>query len=275
MRRALFAAALLVAALAAHAASPVAFVADIRGNATIEGNGRLTFLAELATGTRLLLGTGAAATITFAATGAEYAIEGPGEFAIGIGDVKAADKNTAAPKRRAVTTLGDLGVVSRISRTATASLRMRGLAPTPDPAALEYPVDTRISMLQPTLRARGIPAESRITIRDGTGKSVWSGPVGPVQRDGTRVGVKLAPATRYAWEITTPRGTLGPAGFETLPADALARVEKSRAKGKTFSERVVGAILLQELGATQDAREAWEELSRERPDLPELAALAR
>jgi hypothetical protein len=67
---------------------------------------------------------------------------------------------------------------------------------------------------------------------------------------------------------------LGPASFETLPADAIARVEKSR-KGKEFPERVVSAILLQELGATQDAKEAWEELSRERPDLQELAALAR
>jgi hypothetical protein len=183
-----------------------------------------------------------------------------------------AEKGTAPPKRRTVSTLGDLGVVSRVSRTATASLRMRGLTPTPDPAALEYPVETRIFSLQPTLRARGTGAESRITVRDGTGKSVWSG---PVQREGTRIGVKLAPGSRYAWEVTTARGSLGPASFETLPADAIARVEKSRAKGKTFSERVVGAILLQELGATQDAREAWEELSRERSDLPELAALAR
>jgi hypothetical protein len=261
---------LLATALAAQAASPVAFVADIRGNATIEGNGRLTFLTELATGTRLLLGTGAAATITFAASGAEFAIEGPGEFAIGIGDVKA-DKGAAPPKRRAVSALGDLGVVSRVSRTATASLRMRGLAPTPDPAALEYPVNTRIFSLQPTLRARGVSADSRVTILDGAGKSVWSGPVLP---QGTRVGVKLAPASRYGWSITTSRGALGPAYFETLPAQAIARVEKSRGKDKTFPERVVGAILLQELGATQDAREAWEELSRERPDLPELAALA-
>jgi len=262
--------ALFAAALAAQAGSPVAFVTDIRGNATIEGNGKLAFLAELETGTRLLLGTGAVATITFAASGTEFALEGPGEFAIGIGDVKP-DKGSAPPKKRAVSTLGDLGVVARVSRSATASLRMRGLAPTPDPAALEYPVNTRIFSLQPTLKSRGTPAESRITIHDGSGKSVWSG---PVQKQGTRVGVKLAPGSRYTWEISTPRGTLGPATFETLPADAIARIEKSRTRAKTFSERVVGAIMLHEVGATQDAREAWEELSRERPDLPELAALA-
>ena len=65
---------LLAAALAAGAAGPpVAFVADIRGSATIEGNGRLGFLAELSPGTRLLLGTGAMATITFASTVFQHA----------------------------------------------------------------------------------------------------------------------------------------------------------------------------------------------------------
>jgi hypothetical protein len=34
------------------------------------------------------------------------------------------------------------------------------------------------------------------------------------------------------------------------------------------------ALLLQDLGATQEAREAWAALARERPDLPELAGLA-
>jgi hypothetical protein len=265
---------LLATALAAGAAGPpVAFVADVRGSATIEGNGRLGFLAELAPGARLLLGTGAAATITFASSGSEFTIEGPGEFSIGIGEVKA-DKGAAPPKRRSVSALGDLGVVSRISRTATASLRMRSMTPTPDPAALEYPVNTRIFALQPSMKVRGVPADSKITILDGNGKTVWSGPVGPVRREGTRIGVKLAPGTRYGWNATTERGTLGPGSFETLSANEIARVEKSR-KGKEFPERVVSAILLQELGATQDAKEAWEELARERPDLQELAALAR
>jgi len=37
--------------LAARAAAPVAFVTDVKCNATIEGDGALNFLAELATGT--------------------------------------------------------------------------------------------------------------------------------------------------------------------------------------------------------------------------------
>jgi len=71
------------------------------------------------------------------------------------------------------------------------------------------------------------------------------------------------------------RGPVAEAHFETLPQDAIRRAERSRAGTKTFGERVVHALLLQEVGADQEAREAWAGLARERPDLPELPALAR
>src|SRR6187402_553678 len=96
-----------LAALAAGAA-PVAFVADIRGAATIEGNGPLTFLAELPAGTRVLLGTHAAAAITYAASGAEFSITGPGQFLVRAEEVVA--EKGAAPKRRAVVALSDSAV---------------------------------------------------------------------------------------------------------------------------------------------------------------------
>jgi len=54
-----------------------------------------------------------------------------------------------------------------------------------------------------------------------------------------------------------------------------AKAEKSRASAKTFSERVLHALLLQDIGASQEAREAWAALARERPDLTELSALSR
>jgi hypothetical protein len=194
---------LAVAALAFAAgfaqAAPVAFVADIHGNATIEGNGKLNFLAEIEAGTRLLLGSGATAAITYAATGSEFTIAGPGEFLVSPKEVTA--EKGSAPKKRSVGTLSDPAVVSKVSRNAAASLRMRSIAPAP--------------------------------------------PASPEMR------------------------------LESLPPDARARAEKSRAAAHTFPERVVHAMLLEQLGASYDARKAWGELSRERPDLPELAALAR
>ena len=64
-------------------------------------------------------------------------------------------------------------------------------------------------------------------------------------------------------------------GATTPSPEARARLEKSRASAKTFSERVMHAVLLQEAGATPEARDAWAALARERPDLPELALLAK
>ena len=175
-------------ALAASAAEPaVAFVADLKGSATIEGDGNLGFLAELPAGTRLLLGTGAAVSITYASTGTEFALAGPGEFTVTASEVRA-DRG-AAPGRRAVLSLADPGVVSRAAHgtTATASLRMRGLRP----------------------------------------------PAGP------------------------DAGAVAP--------EALARVRAAPAR--TTSDRVRQALRLEEIGAPQEAREAWARILADRPDL--------
>ena len=262
-------------ALQAAAGTPVAFVADVPGSATIEGDGRLAFLAQLEPGMRLFLGTGARAAITFARSGSEYTAAGPGEFLVGESELRA-DRG-AAPLRREVSPLADTAVIGRIARSATASLRMRSAAPAKSAASasgpLAYPVATRIATLEPVLRWQPAPdvRDATIVLRDESGKRVWSGKAAAA----VKPPVKLSAATRYRWTVMTPRGALGEAGFETLTADSLAKVEASKASARTFSARVLHAVLLQDLGAEQDARAAWADLSRERPDLPELAALAR
>ena len=270
MRRVL-ACVLLATGLGAQAAN-VAFVADIRGSASIEGDGKLGFLAELAPGTRLLLGTGASAAITFAASGAEFTIAGPGEYVVTPSEVKM--EKGVAPVRRAVPKLPDTGVITRVSHAATASVRMRGVA-TPAPSTpLEYPVNARVATLQPAFRwKREQPAEEMtVRVQDMAGKEVWKASVQP---NTVPASLKLAPGTRYVWTLRTPKGPVGGAEFETLPAEAVARAEKSRAGANNFAARVLHALLLQDLGAEHDARDAWAALARERPDLPELAALAR
>jgi len=182
------------AALGAGAAGPVAFVSDLQGGATIAGKGKLTFLAELAPGTRLLLGEGVKAAVTYAASGAEFTLGGPGEFLVAAAEVTA--EHGAQPMRRTVQVMPEAQAIARISRTANASLRMRSVAP------------KTVGVVVPSEEAR-------------------------------------------------------------------ARAEKARLSATTFSERVMHAVLLQEIGATQDAREAWAGLARERPDLPELAVLAK
>lgn len=269
--RAAMGALLLAVAAGAGAEAPIAFVADIRGNATIEGNGKLTFLAELTRGTRLLLGTGAQASIAYAETGAEFALSGPGEFRIAEHEVTA--ERGAAPKRRAIAPLGSSGVVAKAARSTTASLRMRSVSPaTPEPL-LEFPVSTRVADLKPTLRWRSDPSHGEYTVlvRDAEGREVWRAKTG---KGSAQPALALLPAARYSWTVTGARGVTGSAEFETLGREAIARAG-SIAKPRGFSDRVVRALLLEDLGALQEAKLAWGELARERPDMPELAALAR
>lgn len=264
------AAVLLSTALAA-AGSPVAFVADLQGTATIEGNGKLTFLAMLSPGTRLLLGSKATASITYAATGAEFSLVGPGEFVVTAEEVAA--HRGAKPKRRAVSPLSDGQVVQKAAQTATASLRMRGMGTGASQPALHFPVSTRIATLRPALRWQAEPGEDyTLVVSDLAGAEVWKG---RGKEGKARTGTALAAGTRYSWTVMSARGSLGEAHFETLPAEAISRAERSRAAARTFPDRVMNALLLQEIGAHQEARDAWAELARERPDLPELPALAR
>jgi hypothetical protein len=276
MRRAVAGVSLaFAAALHAPAAMPadggVAFVADISGVATIEGDGKLLFLAELAAGTRLLLGSNARAAITYVASGAEFDVRGPGEFVVGVDELTA--QNGAKPARRKAMALLDRAIVARVSQSATASLRMRSIAPARSESLILFPAGTSIATLQPTLRLRdGVKHEgATAVVMDEDGKPLWTG---ALRKGEARLSIKLSPKSRYSWKVTTPRGEAAEARFETLSAEALVRVRRSEA-GKTFTDRLVHAMLLQDLGANQEARETWATLARERPDLPELAAIAR
>jgi hypothetical protein len=114
--------------------------------------------------------------------------------------------------------------------------------------------------------------EYTLVVSDPAGREVWKG---RGKEGAARTGTALSAGTRYTWTVMSARGSLGQADFETLPADAIKRAERSRAAARSFPDRVVNALLLQEIGAQQEARDAWAALARERPDLPELPALAR
>lgn len=195
MMRSALAVAACCAALVAQAEPPVAFVADVQGNATIEGDGPVHFLAELSPGTRLLVATHGQIVVTYVKTGAEFTARGPGEFSVQAGELKA--ERGSPPARQQVSAVTSMAPVSATSRMATASVRMRGMKPAQAPPPAQAP----------------------------------------------------------------------------LSAEARAKIARSQAAAKTFSARVSHALLLQELGAEREAREAWAQLARERPDLQELAAL--
>ena len=127
---------------------------------------------------------------------------------------------------------------------------MRGVsveAPAPK-TRLEYPLDTGVATLQPVLRWKGEPEPKGydVVIQEDGGKTTWKA---TTPKPGVKVGVKLAPATSYAWRVNGSQGPVGEGHFETLSAAAIAKVQHSQAAAKTFSDRVMHAFLLQDLGA--------------------------
>ncbi len=258
--------------LAARGADPVAFVSDFRGEVAVNGAGRPAFLAELLPGTRLVLGRDASASVMYVVAGEEFSLKGPGEFVVTRQGVKA--EKGSAPASRIPAVKANMAILVQTSRAATASLRMRSApAPRSEKAGPAYPVGAKIATLQPTLRCAGdANASHAVVVTTAAGKEVFRG---GTKGTSIRLPVRLAAGQGYAWTCATGTGEPAEARFETLPAEAIATAEKARAAARTFPDRVLLAMLLQELGAAQDSREAWAQLAGERPDIPELAGLAR
>ncbi len=273
VRLATLAAALWLAAGSALAAA-VAFVSDLSGEARLAGGSRVTFLKDFEAGARVVLEKGARLVLVYTASGTEYALAGPGEFVVEATEAKAV--KGAPPTHRTVVARPDPVVIARLSETATASIRMRSAPPPAAPARPGplYPRSAQIATLQPTLAWSGAapPDGFAVSVVAADGKVAWKG---TSRAQSVKLPVKLAPASRYTWTLAMGDTTIGEALFETLSADAIKRAEASSAAAKTFSDRILHAFVLQDIGATQDARQAWAALARERPDLPELAVLAR
>jgi hypothetical protein len=270
--RAVFVAALLFVGLGAGAADPVAFVSDITGDVVLNGAGRPQFLAELQPGSTLVLAPKAGAAVMFVVSGEEYVLKGPGEFVVVREGVRA--EKGAVPAKRMPAQRVSAAVLVQASKAATASLRMRSVAPPKvEAAGPQYPVNVRIATLQPTLRWAGAPETAySVVVTSMTGTEVYRGGTkGPA----LRLPAPLLPAQGYAWSYFAGGKALGEARFETLPLEAIQAAEKARAGAKSFTDRVLLALVLQDLGAAQDARDVWSQLASERPDIPELAGLAR
>jgi hypothetical protein len=88
--------------------------------------------------------------------------------------------------------------------------------------------------------------------------------------------VRLQPDVEYSWVVKSGAMDVGMTTFKTLPTHALELTQKRKPDDKApFSDWLLFALTLKDVNADQDAAEVWAKLARDRPDLPELAALAK
>lgn len=258
----------------AWAADGVAFISDLKGEVSVDGVPRPMLLAELSRGQKVAVGRDSMASVMYAATGKEYILKGPGEYLVKDTEIAGA---ILPPVARSTEWRTNSRVLAQVAQTSAASVRMRSIAP-PKAAAAKpsFPSEGSVASLQPVFRWQGeatTPAEFTLLVV-GQDKPVHVARA--VTGSSYRLPAKLRPETEYAWAAVAPGGEVGAGRFRTLPARALAHVEKNRPSERAeFTDRLMFTLLLHEVGATEEARESWARLSQERADLPELSALAR
>jgi hypothetical protein len=266
-------AALLAFSLPAIASEAIAFITNLRGDVALDGNPRPLLLAELNRGQRITLGRDASASVMFIASGKEYLLRGPAEYQ--VKDTEMAGSTPMPPLVRSTDWRASNKVLVQVAQTSAASVRMRSIARAEAQPRLIFPIEGSIATLEPTFRWRADPHETGELAVHAVGheKPVH---VAKVSGASYRLPVRLEAGSDYAWTYAVAGNEVGSGRFSTVSADALQQVELRRPVGKAeFSDRVLFALMLRGMGATQEAREVWASLAAERSDLPELAAMAK
>jgi hypothetical protein len=268
-------AALLLAAAPAFPQS-IAFVTNLKGDVSVDGNGRPALLGEIAKGQKISLAREATLSVMYAATGKEYVLKGPGVFL--VKDTEISASSGMPPMVRTTEWRTSTKSLESVAQTSAASVRMRSIAPpSKAPAAvILFPSSGRIATLQPTLRWRPEATAGAVELAlyvPGEEKPVHTA----IGADGSyHLPIALKADTDYVWTIASGGQEIGSARFRTLPAEALQKIDTYRpAERSEFSDRVLFAVMLQDMGAQQEAHDTWTRLSQERADLPELASLAK
>jgi len=268
--------ALLLVAVPAFAADGIAFITNMKGDVAVDGNPRPTLLAELGKGQKVTVGKDSQASVMYIASGKEYILKGPGDYLVRDNEVSGAAG--MPPMTRNTEWRTSNKVLVQVAQASAASVRMRSaVQPKLDMAPrLMFPTQGNVATLQPTFRWQ--PADAKA---HGEFALMVVGQDKPVHQANAaggayRVPAKLKPDTDYAWIVTAAGNEIGSGAFRTLSSEALQQVERRRPADKAeFSDRVLFTLMLQEMGATQEANESWARLAKERTDLPELSALAK
>jgi hypothetical protein len=267
---------LVLAAGSAFGADTVAFLSNMKGDVAVDAESRPTLLAELSKGQKIVVGKDAQAAVMYIASGKEFVLKGPGEYV--VSDVEVVGTSGASPVTRNTEWRASSKVLVQVAQTSSASVRMRSIAPPKADTGpkLLYPTKGNITTLQPTFRWRAADPKTQVDF------VLWiAGQDKPVAQakaasGAFKVPAKLKPDAEYTWTVTVNGDEIGSGSFHTLSADAIQQIDKRRPPDKAeFSDRLMFTLMLQEVGAVQEAQESWAKLSQERSDLPELAAFGK
>jgi hypothetical protein len=264
-----------MSAMPAAAQSPgLALVVDRVGTVSIADAGAarpLATLAVLPAGTRLQLEPASSLTLLYVASGDEYTVSGPGGAqvdAAGISTTQGAVARRRAPgAARPVQLRGDAlamgGVVMR-----SGGLRAR------QPAGMLTAPPERFAWEAFARSDRYV-----VELRDAAGTVVFEGRVQGLALP-FPASLALRPQERYTWTVAVSGDSAlaltSGANFTVASDDVRDEARRVRpTDGAAFSDRLVYALWLEQVGAVGEARQMWQSLAEQRPDDDALTARAR
>ena len=266
----------LACAAGARASEPPGLVIDVQGEATLAGK-RVAILAGLPPGAEVALAPAARVVVVHTQNGRQFELIGPGAFRWTSGRVEIVRPGELRVRESADAAFGDLRL--RTGRIAQASISMRG-APGESKLQLASPVSTWL--LEPPKSFRWQPVAGavgyRFQLTDSNGKLLHEArtPAAAVELPAS---IALDTGRTYGWQVQAelPGGSVvdGWTEFGVAGPDLRARVDRARPRADaSFGDRLLYALLLDELGVREEAERLWTQLARERPGDPDLRARA-
>jgi hypothetical protein len=247
---------------------PAGLVVDLQGKANVIEQGRTTrleMLSYIRPQMEIEIGPGATLAVTWYANSSEQRFKGPARLKVlpdriqvaqgAPGQERALGEDKVSAAKRGVST-----------RLAQAALTMRSIHPAADISPAK---GSRVMTLRPQFRWTSDSGSdsSRFTLRGALGEPIVQM---TVKGDSLRLSdsIVLEWGKRYRWTVQDARG--GPmveGDFEVITREQVAQLGKLRPAAKaSFSDRVLYAAALDDLGLKADSRELWRKLAAERPD---------
>lgn len=276
---------LLVLVLAVGAAvvsaQALAVVTNVKGEVSgtmASVSAPVALLSELSQGADVTLQPGALLNLVYLQSGVEFQLSGPARVTIGASEPRSLSGNSPVA-RSSVVAAETVKLQTQNGRVVLGGIVMRGVGP------------ERLKLLEPTGKVLDqrpefawlMPAgttQVRVVLRDeGSDKVLVSVPV-----SGTRWkpddSVVLQPGVNYLWSVEAVlpgAGNLVRSSYFSLVSEPERRRMEALRPGSdaAFSDRLIYASLLEQARYVSESKKWWQQLARERPDLPELRGLAK
>ena len=255
-----------------YASEAVAMITDLTGNASLTSNGeqkKCEILMSTFSGDEIRVEANSKLTLVYFKSAKEYTFAENSVFKV----------NTEAPENKsgANATTRDLEVAKNTklltdeNEYSQAAILFRGTR-NKSKIKLVSPVNSKILSSQPMFEWQPLEGDLqyRFVLTDDSGRTVIETLV-----NGTNF--KLPPENRivdsslYSWQVEARLSTgavySNSTSFSLIDKGELEKINRLRPKDEaTFSERIVFAMLLEQMGVRDEARSYWKTLSAERPD---------